>query len=88
MSIYPFFEWCYNSALGTYVRDSSYAVPLVEVVHLIGLAMLLGLTAGLVARAPLNGCARTAPPEGESTSGVPSLQRPTILADSRSGPPG
>jgi hypothetical protein len=42
MSIYPFFEWCYNSGLGTYVRDSSFAVPLVEVVHLIGLAMLLG----------------------------------------------
>jgi hypothetical protein len=42
MSIYPFFEWWSNSPLGTYVRHSSYAVPLVEVVHLIGLATLLG----------------------------------------------
>jgi hypothetical protein len=43
--LYPLFVWCNNSALGTWVRDSSWAVPWVETFHLFGLAFLLGVIA-------------------------------------------
>jgi hypothetical protein len=43
--LYPIFVWLNNCALGTWVRDSSWAVPWVETFHLFGLAFLLGVIA-------------------------------------------
>jgi len=43
--LYSFFVWCNDSALGAWVRDSSWAVPYVETFHLFGLAFLLGVIA-------------------------------------------
>lgn len=44
MSLLPFFEWCYQSALGETIRNSTWLFPLIEAFHLVG----LGLTAGAV----------------------------------------
>ncbi len=44
MSLLPFFEWCYQSAIGETIRDSTWLFPLIEAFHLVG----LGLTAGAV----------------------------------------
>ena len=59
----PFFRWCESTFLGTAVRDSVWAFPILEAVHLLGLCVLggallivdlrmlgLGLTAHPVAR--------------------------------------
>ena len=59
----PFFRWCESTFLGTAVRDSVWAFPILEAVHLLGLCVLggallvvdlrmlgLGLTAQPVAR--------------------------------------
>ena len=37
-----FFEWCEATALGTYVRNSIYAFPLIEAVHLVALCVMGG----------------------------------------------
>lgn len=42
MSLKSFLDWCYNShALGI-IRDTKYGIPLMQSVHLCGLAALLG----------------------------------------------
>lgn len=38
----PFFQWCENTALGTAVRDSLWAFPVIESIHLLGLCLLGG----------------------------------------------
>jgi hypothetical protein len=38
----PFFEWCEQTWLGTLVRDSVWAFPVIESVHLLGLSLLGG----------------------------------------------
>jgi hypothetical protein len=38
----PYFEWCGNTWLGTTVRDTVWAFPLIETFHLLALAVLLG----------------------------------------------
>ena len=38
----PFFEWCEKTRLGTAVRDSIWAFPVIEAVHLLGLCLLGG----------------------------------------------
>ena len=38
----PFFRWCESTAIGTAVRDSVWAFPILEAVHLLGLCMLGG----------------------------------------------
>jgi hypothetical protein len=44
MSVQKFFQWCYDSpALGV-LRDSSYAIPIIQSFHLLGLTILLGTT--------------------------------------------
>jgi len=40
----PFFQWCYDTAIGETIRESTWLFPLIEAVHLVG----LGLTAGAV----------------------------------------
>jgi hypothetical protein len=44
MSLLPFFQWCYQTAIGEAIRESTWLFPLIEAVHLVG----LGLTAGAV----------------------------------------
>jgi hypothetical protein len=41
-SFRPYFEWCGNTWLGTTVRDTIWAFPLIETFHLLALAVLLG----------------------------------------------
>ncbi len=43
MSVLSFFQWCAASALGTAIRDSRWLFPVIEAVHLLGLAMMGGL---------------------------------------------
>jgi len=38
------FQWCYSSPLLGILRDSSYAIPIVQSFHLLGLTILLGTT--------------------------------------------
>ena len=38
----PFFEWCERTRLGTAVRESVWAFPVIEAVHLLGLCLLGG----------------------------------------------
>jgi len=38
----PFFEWCEATALGRLVRESLWAFPVVEAIHLVGLSLLGG----------------------------------------------
>jgi Family of unknown function (DUF6644) len=44
MSLLPFFQWCYQTAIGEAIRESLWLFPLIEAFHLLG----LGLTAGSV----------------------------------------
>jgi hypothetical protein len=41
-SFLPFFEWCGKTWLGTTVRDTIWAFPVIETFHLLALAVLLG----------------------------------------------
>jgi hypothetical protein len=41
-SWYPFFEWCESTLLGSAVRDSVYAFPLIEATHLVALCVMGG----------------------------------------------
>lgn len=38
----PFFEWCEATAIGTAVRRSLWAFPVIEAIHLLGLCVLGG----------------------------------------------
>ncbi|MCI0437438.1 MAG: hypothetical protein L0271_27965 [Gemmatimonadetes bacterium] len=38
----PFFEWCESTWLGAAVRDSVWAFPVIEALHLLGLSLLGG----------------------------------------------
>jgi hypothetical protein len=44
MSLLPFFQWCYETAIGEAIRNSTWLFPLIEAFHLVG----LGVTAGAV----------------------------------------
>jgi hypothetical protein len=41
-SLLPFYEWCGNTALGMWIRDTVWAFPFIETIHLLALAVLLG----------------------------------------------
>jgi hypothetical protein len=41
-SFLPFFQWCQQTWLGTTVRDTVWAFPVIETFHLLALAVLLG----------------------------------------------
>ena len=43
MSVLSFFQWCEASALGIAIRDSRWLFPVIEAVHLLGLALMGGL---------------------------------------------
>jgi hypothetical protein len=42
MSLQSFFVWCEHTVIGTVVRESIWLFPIIEVVHLLGLAVLGG----------------------------------------------
>lgn len=42
MSLLPFFKWCEATALGKTVQESLWLFPVIEAVHLLGLALLGG----------------------------------------------
>jgi len=44
MSLLPFFEWGYQTAIGEAIRESTWLFPVIEAFHLLG----LGLTVGAV----------------------------------------
>lgn len=43
MSVLEFFKWCDATWLSRVIRDSTYIFPVVEVFHLFGLTLLLGI---------------------------------------------
>jgi hypothetical protein len=42
MSLLPFFEWCEATGVGQAIRSSTWLFPVIEAVHLLGLAMIGG----------------------------------------------
>lgn len=42
MDLFAFFKWCEESALGTAVRESTWAFPVIEAAHLVAFAVLGG----------------------------------------------
>jgi hypothetical protein len=42
MSLFDFFQWCYDTNLGDYIRNSSWLFPVIEAVHLLGFGLVLG----------------------------------------------
>ncbi len=38
----PFFEWCEATAIGQAIRESLWLFPVIESIHLLGLAMIGG----------------------------------------------
>lgn len=43
-SIFPFFQWCDSSWLGSTIRNSQSLFPIIEIFHLFALTILLGTT--------------------------------------------
>ena len=43
-AIFPFFQWCDSSWLGTTIRNSQFLFPMIEMLHLFALTILLGTT--------------------------------------------
>jgi len=43
MSVLQFFQWCDATWIGRAIRESTYIFPVVEVFHLFGLTLLLGI---------------------------------------------
>ena len=66
----PFFQWCQDSSLGVIIRESVWMFPIIEAVHLLGLALIGGAVlivdlrlAGLaLKRQPVSTVARDAEP--------------------------
>lgn len=46
----PFFQWCDNTIISQAIRDSKYAFPVIENLHLFGLTVLLGTLVVLALR--------------------------------------
>jgi hypothetical protein len=42
MSLLPFFMWCENSTVGEAIRQSTWLFPVIEAIHLLGLAVIGG----------------------------------------------
>jgi hypothetical protein len=42
MSLLPFFEWGYDTALGEAIRESTWLFPAIEAFHLLGLGLTIG----------------------------------------------
>jgi hypothetical protein len=94
MSLLAFFQWCYDTGVGDYIRNSSWLFPVIEAVHLLGFGLTLGsvllvelrlLGAGL-SRQPVSQLAANAQPWFVSglilmvASGVPLFLSESIKA--------
>jgi hypothetical protein len=42
MNLLPIFQWLDSTGIGNAIRDSTYIFPVVEVIHLLGITLLLG----------------------------------------------
>lgn len=42
MSLLPFFEWCDNTAIGVWIRSTTWAFPVIETFHIFALTLLYG----------------------------------------------
>jgi hypothetical protein len=42
MSLLPYFQWCYQSAVGEGIRESIWLFPVIEAFHLVGLGFVVG----------------------------------------------
>jgi hypothetical protein len=42
MSLLAFFQWCYDTDAGDYIRNSAWLFPVIEAVHLLGFGLTLG----------------------------------------------
>src|SRR5215469_4649812 len=42
MSLLPYFQWCYQTAIGEGIRDSTWLFPVIEAFHLVGLGLTIG----------------------------------------------
>jgi hypothetical protein len=40
----PFFQWCDQTAIGVWIRESTWVFPFIEVFHILALTLLLGTT--------------------------------------------
>lgn len=52
MSLLEWCQWLQHSTLGTGIRESGYAYPLIEGTHVLGLALSVGYTASTLAHRP------------------------------------
>lgn len=43
MNTEAFLQWCFDTGLGAFMRDVSWAFPTMEIVHFIGLCLLFGV---------------------------------------------
>src|SRR4030081_280862 len=60
MSLLPFFQWCYQTAIGEAIRESTWLFPVIEAFHLVGLGLTAG--AGLIVDLRLLGVGLSKPP--------------------------
>ena len=74
MSWLPFFVWCNDTAVGTAVRESAWLFPVIEVFHLLALAVLGGAVLSVDLR--LLGLGMTAVPVPRLAAAV----RPWLLS--------
>jgi hypothetical protein len=63
MSLLPFFQWCYQTAIGEAIRDSTWLFPVIEACHLLGLGLTIG--AVLIVDLRLLGVGLTRAPVGQ-----------------------
>jgi hypothetical protein len=42
MSLLPLFQWCYQTAIGEGIRESTWIFPVIEAGHLLGLGLTIG----------------------------------------------
>ena len=43
--LFQFCQWIYNTALGTSIRESIWVFPIIETIHVLGIALLVGTVA-------------------------------------------
>jgi hypothetical protein len=68
MSLLPFFQWCYQTAIGEAIRESLWLFPLIEAFHLVGLGLTIG--AVLIVDLRLLGVGLRRQPAGQLSAAV------------------
>jgi hypothetical protein len=83
MSLLPFFDWCQSTPLAAALRDSIWAAPVIDVTHLIALAMLFGPV--LILNLRLSGLVLRDQPVAEIAEAVMPWWRRGLLLSTVSG---